>query len=57
MADKVVVMNDGRVLDIGSHKELMKRCKHYVGLQNNSYYEDKSMEDLDDGELEKEVTE
>lgn len=57
MADKVVVMNDGMVLDIGSHKELMKRCKHYVGLQNNSYYEDKSMEDLDDGELEKEVTE
>lgn len=57
MADKVVVMNDGRVLDIGSHKELMKRCKHYVGLQNNSYYEDKSMEDLYDGELEKEVTE
>ena len=57
MADKVVVMNDGRVLDIGSHKELMKRCKHYVGLQNNSYYEDKSMENPDGGELEKEVTE
>ena len=57
MADKVVVMNDGRVLDTGSHKELMKRCKYYVGLQNNSYYEDKGMEDLDDGELEKEVIE
>ena len=31
-ADRIVVIEKSRVIDIGTHKELIKRCKHYVIL-------------------------
>lgn len=30
--DKIIVLNDGRILDIGTHKELLKRCNKYQEL-------------------------
>ena len=32
MADKIVVMEDGRILDAGSHEELLTRCSLYGRL-------------------------
>ena len=31
-ADRIVVIEKSRVIDIGTHKELIKRCKHYSVL-------------------------
>lgn len=28
-ADRIIVMDDGRIVDIGPHKELMRRCEEY----------------------------
>ena len=28
-ADRIIVMDDGRIMDIGSHEELMARCGEY----------------------------
>lgn len=32
MADKIVVLKDGKILDIGTHEELYSRCSHYREL-------------------------
>jgi len=31
-ADRIVVIEKSRVIDIGTHKELIRRCKHYSTL-------------------------
>ena len=28
-ADKIIVLNEGNIVGIGTHKELMKKCKIY----------------------------
>jgi ABC-type multidrug transport system fused ATPase/permease subunit len=32
IADLIVVMHEGRMLDVGTHVELMDRCAHYAEL-------------------------
>ena len=36
-ADKIVVLKDGEVIDIGKHPELYRRCKHYRELCKNQF--------------------
>ena len=36
-ADKVVVMNEGRIVDVGRHEELMQRCDLYRHLYNTQF--------------------
>ena len=31
-ADRIVVIEKSEIIDSGSHRELMKRCKHYSSL-------------------------
>lgn len=38
--DKIIVIDDGKIIDIGNHKELLKRCKKYQELYN---YEEKNI--------------
>ncbi len=40
-ADQIVVMNDGRVEDMGTHRELMARCRTYQEI----YYSQKEKEE------------
>ncbi|MFM2256028.1 MAG: putative multidrug resistance transporter ATP-binding/permease protein YheI, partial [Bacteroidota bacterium] len=35
MADKIVVLEDGGVLDIGTHDELLLRCDYYKNLNES----------------------
>lgn len=37
MADKIVVLNKGNIVGIGSHDELMKDNEYYIDLQTNNY--------------------
>lgn len=39
-ADRIVVMDRGRIVDIGRHEELMKRCKLYQTLYGTQILED-----------------
>ena len=33
-ADMIIMMNDGRIEDVGTHDELLKRNENYQGLYN-----------------------
>lgn len=33
--DKIVIMNDGEIIDIGSHDDLLKRCELYKEMYSN----------------------
>ncbi len=37
IADKIVVLNKGKIVGQGSHEELMKDNKLYIDLQTNNY--------------------
>ena len=37
IADKIIVLNKGKIVGQGSHKELMKDNKYYIDLQTNNY--------------------
>jgi ATP-binding cassette subfamily B protein/subfamily B ATP-binding cassette protein MsbA len=36
LADRVIVMNEGRILDVGTHCELMARCEFYQQLRTSA---------------------
>jgi ATP-binding cassette subfamily B protein len=40
-ADKIVVMDNGRIVDIGTHSELLARCLEYQEI----YYSQKDREE------------
>ena len=37
IADKIIVLNKGKVVGQGTHKELMKNNEYYIDLQTNNY--------------------
>ena len=37
IADKIIVLNKGKIVGQGSHNELMKNNKYYIDLQTNNY--------------------
>ena len=37
IADKIVVLNKGKIVGQGNHKELMKDNEYYIDLQTNNY--------------------
>ena len=39
-ANKIVVMKDGQVEDVGSHDVLLRRCQYYQELYYSEQYED-----------------
>ncbi len=39
LADRILVMNGGQVVDIGSHRELMSRCQLYARLHDIQFKE------------------
>jgi ATP-binding cassette subfamily B protein/subfamily B ATP-binding cassette protein MsbA len=39
LADRIVVMNAGRVLDVGSHEQLLRRCDLYGRLHDIQFKE------------------
>jgi ATP-binding cassette subfamily B protein len=39
-ADKIIVIDEGKILDIGTHQELYKRCELYKDLVNRQRLED-----------------
>jgi subfamily B ATP-binding cassette protein MsbA len=36
-ADRIAVMHQGKIVDIGSHKELLVRCRRYANLYNTQF--------------------
>jgi subfamily B ATP-binding cassette protein MsbA len=45
-ADKIYVVNDGRVLEEGSHNELIKKKSYYYTLYNLQFSDDKQNADI-----------
>lgn len=46
IADKIIVLNKGKIVGVGSHNELMKNNEYYIDLQTNNYSSShKKMED------------
>jgi ABC-type multidrug transport system fused ATPase/permease subunit len=39
LADRVVVMDHGQILDVGTHEELLSRCELYGRLCHVGYRE------------------
>ena len=37
IADKIIVLNNGKIVGQGNHKELMKNNSYYIDLQTNNY--------------------
>ncbi len=37
IADKIVVLNHGEIVGLGTHQELMKENEYYIDLQTNNY--------------------
>lgn len=59
IADKIVVLNKGNIVGIGSHDELMKDNEYYIDLQTNNYSSSNKKTDGDifisDGFIEKKI--
>lgn len=39
-ADKIIIVEDGKVIDVGTHKELMNRCVFYLDMVERQKLED-----------------
>ena len=39
-ADKILVLDDGKLLDVGTHEELLKRCEVYREIHLTQTEED-----------------
>ncbi len=39
-ADKIIIVNEGRVIDVGTHNELIKRCNFYKDMVNRQKLEE-----------------
>lgn len=37
VSDKLIVLNDGKIVGQGTHEELMKNNEYYIDLQTNNY--------------------
>lgn len=37
VADKIIVLNDGKIVGEGTHKELMKNNEYYIDIQTHNY--------------------
>lgn len=44
IADQIVVLNNGNIVGIGTHQELMKNNKYYIEIQNSESYSSKKDE-------------
>lgn len=43
-ADRILVINDGKIMEDGNHKDLMKQKGHYYRLYTNQFIEEKEIE-------------
>lgn len=39
-ADKIIIVDDGEIIDIGTHDELLSRCEFYIDIVNRQKLED-----------------
>ena len=47
LADKIIVLNKGKIVGQGSHEELMKDNEYYIDLQTNNYSSSHKMQETD----------